>query len=251
MKEDDSMRWILVGMGGIGYHALPRIAAHVMPADHMEVWDHDVVESSNRGRQWGHAGSEKATLGVRALKTMTGLSDITAVPLRAGGEGAPGYSTPWEEVVCGGDARTMRKAQRDTQGCVLLVMPDNQATRYGAAEYVRKHKGGKLLVVCAGNDLRGGECFTSYVNAEGAVVRDWTLLRPREDADPDPEVSCSANPGQSARGNGLTAQCVGWALDDVMPLMRQGEVPREALRDYFWMDANEVAEGFDLRRSVI
>jgi len=213
---------LVVGCGGLIYHALPRLAniVRVNKRTRLTLVDNDVVEERNGARQWGTDGQSKvgaAQMGLVQLGVEP--DDTTTHVLRV-------------------DERFRLGQVWLPQGAglrVVVSLPDNHLARIHVHEAVAQW-GGSVWEIMAGNSVEGGMVSTSEWTGR-AWAWDWLDLHPdiatgaaaeREAERRTRRNSCSRARGrraqQTARGNALTATL--W-LDSLEAVLGGEERPNE------------------------
>jgi len=208
--EQDGLKFVVVGCGGVFYHAMTRLGVVVRPGDSMVMLDPDVVERSNESRQWKDNGMKKKG---KAWRARNALEELGGFLVHSSQEQVD------EEVM-------MRElAVADAAGVIVVCAPDNNRCRLDVMEGIERfyrEADGPLRVerrivagVVAGNDAVGGEAYT-FVRVPDRWVKDYRDVAVVEDG--AQAVSCANQ--QTARSNGLTACCVGDALEKLVPDVR-------------------------------
>jgi len=209
---------VLVGCGGVMFHALSQIGATLNTVPRLEIVgiqpvDPDYIEQSNLGRQpWGRPGESKAFLAAdwwerlwEAANANRGV-DVRIRPLVRNIQ-------EWEEADKEGYQRLRR-------GGIVICAPDNHEARVATIEAVEKLDDVEqpVVLVIAGNEWTYGSAMGTYWEA-GAWAADLREAHPElmvEDDLSTHRLGCDQTPEQSAEGNGLTGLCVARVLRDLL-----------------------------------
>jgi len=228
-KVSKSNRTLLVcvGVGGVFYHGIPRLAVWCQRRGEVDVLliDHDKIEEKNRLRQWGNVGQYKVQVAEQVLKTL-GISSRWVLNK---------YTDMLPLIICKNQYTDCTKVYTRV---VVIAAPDNHMCR------MEVHEGCKALAletglevheITAGNDMEGGYAYgcvwKGVPPGPGGIVKDmcegdWTarhydivrgaIAEQKQLEHPEACGSMQENRvGQTMLTNQLTALCI-WDLAEMM-----------------------------------
>ena len=206
---------VLVGCGGVMFHALSQIGAVLNTVPRLEIVgiqtvDPDYIEQSNMGRQpWGEPGQSKAVLVAAYWCEL--LWSVASILDRIDPLTVQLWSSSKEYAE---DYRRLRR------GGIVICAPDNHEARVATVEAIEGLGDVEqpVVLVIAGNEWTYGSAMGTYWEA-GAWAADLREAHPElmvEDDLSTHRLGCDQTPEQSAEGNGLTGLCVARVLRDLL-----------------------------------
>lgn len=204
------MQWNVIGCGGLAYYAVPRLGGLVGMEDRVDLYDGDMVEFGNLGRQWGtrNVMQPKVVAMGGALKGL--VADSTVIKRH-------------EMFV---DERTEYEWGRTN---VFMALPDDNEVRFQTWRVVKKkmEEGTPIIYVTAGNDVITGWAVAVSSDLAGREAPwDWVkglgLDKRKKEGKPEEEESCGRIE-QSSGSNMLTVMLMWQIFETVMKDWYTGE----------------------------
>ena len=223
MDDKEMLKVIVIGVGGLVYGGLTRMANFLVrqEVDELVLIDGDSIEEKNKRRQWANrVGMHKVCVAGAMLRELRGHDVAIREIARMYERGAAGF----EGAVGECDEEVM-----------VIVLPDNDRARIAAYEWAKEISGivesGTCFLVMAGNGLDSGYA-SGCVWAGGQECKGDVLARRPEIAlEARKEEEMIAHPQgcgdmggeeQSVQANMLTAYCV-WEVADALLRGEVGE----------------------------